>query len=212
MPGSPARMSPLPSTFTTLTKPPDTTIEDTPAHTESHNCNGYTDLEHPLVGRPGYPCNETEPMHLPGTTAEPHVPGRFSPHPSPTDSTSINPATVQDKRQCDPNNNGCSTCSECCVFKLSIFDCDTAIFHSQLVVKADTQCRDITTIFGNDPAIMISECTGWFDTCYIYWRAGCRQEDLGTAKTIKNVAGQCISFGQFPFGSIKCFGEGSGGP
>lgn len=50
----------------------------------------------------------------------------------------------------------------------------------------------------------MTECTGWFDTCYLYKDPNC-QETEG-AKVVDNKTGQCIDYFPSAFASIKCFG------
>ncbi|EXJ60831.1 hypothetical protein A1O7_04984 [Cladophialophora yegresii CBS 114405] len=99
-----------------------------------------------------------------------------------------------------PNQAGCSTCAECCIFQLNDAGCGQ---HSveELVVN-DYACHPLWIGMNN---VWISECTGSFAECMLYSKDDCTGDG---SWDITNEQDYCHHT-QYWIKSIRCY-EDSG--
>ncbi|KAK5191893.1 hypothetical protein LTR99_008377 [Exophiala xenobiotica] len=64
---------------------------------------------------------------------------------------------------------GCSTCTECCLFQFNTAGCGKPSVWT-IADPPSTKCMPLTI---GMYAAWISECTGWYDTCFLWKNVDC---------------------------------------
>ncbi|KIW91631.1 uncharacterized protein Z519_07599 [Cladophialophora bantiana CBS 173.52] len=95
-----------------------------------------------------------------------------------------------------PNQAGCSSCAECCIFEFNDAGCGQ---HSvEEYVLNDYNCHSLLIDMNN---VWITECTGSFVECMLWKNHDCSGEDSWGIDNTKDVCHHT----QYWIGAIQCY-------